>query len=61
MSVESFAALMAAIGMVTIGIVIFYNSYQSLMHPHEAIKKVVANSMILVFSPTTLSNLVNYG
>ena len=27
----------------------------------KAIKKVVANSMILVFSPTRLSNLVNYG
>ncbi|HEX6672211.1 MAG TPA: cation diffusion facilitator family transporter [Nitrososphaeraceae archaeon] len=33
--VESFAALLAAIGMVVIGIVIFYNSYQSLLHPHE--------------------------
>jgi cation diffusion facilitator family transporter len=33
--VESFAALMAAIGMIVIGIIIFYNSYQSLMHPHE--------------------------
>ena len=27
----------------------------------KAIKKVGANSIILVFSPTTLSNLVNYG
>jgi hypothetical protein len=27
----------------------------------QAIKKVVANSIILVFSPTSLSNLVNYG
>jgi hypothetical protein len=27
----------------------------------QAIKKVVANSIILIFSPTTLSNLVNYG
>jgi hypothetical protein len=26
----------------------------------QAIKKVVANSIILVFSPTNLSNLVNY-
>ena len=33
--VESFAALMAAIGMTVIGIVIFYNSYQTLLHPHE--------------------------
>ena len=60
MSVESFATLIAAIGMVAVGIVIFYNWYQSLKHPHEAIKKVVTNSMILVFSSTTLSNLVNY-
>ena len=29
--VESFAALMAAIGMVAIGIVIFYNSYQAIV------------------------------
>ena len=27
----------------------------------KAIKKVVANSIILVFSPTDLTNLVNYG
>ena len=27
----------------------------------KAIKKVVANSIILVFSPTKLSELVNYG
>ncbi len=27
----------------------------------QAIKKIVANSIILVFSPITLSNLVNYG
>ena len=27
----------------------------------QAIKKVVANSITLVFSPTKLSNLVNYG
>jgi cation diffusion facilitator family transporter len=33
--VESFAALMAAIGMTVIGVVIFYNSYQTLLHPHE--------------------------
>jgi cation diffusion facilitator family transporter len=33
--VESFAALMAAIGMVAIGIVIFYNSYQAMLNPHE--------------------------
>lgn len=33
--VESFAALMAAIGMTVIGVIIFYNSYQTLLHPHE--------------------------
>jgi cation diffusion facilitator family transporter len=33
--VESFAALMAAIGMIAIGVVIFYNSYQALIYPHE--------------------------
>ena len=27
----------------------------------KAIKKVVANSIILVFSPTKLSELINYG
>lgn len=33
--VESFAALMASIGMVVIGAIIFYNSYQTLLHPHD--------------------------
>ena len=27
----------------------------------QAIKRIVANSIILVFSPTRLSNLMNYG
>jgi hypothetical protein len=27
----------------------------------QAIKKVVANSMILIYSPSRLSNLMNYG
>ncbi len=32
------------------------------LYPHliQAIKKVVKDSIILVFSPTNLSNLVNY-
>jgi len=32
------------------------------LYPHmiQAIKKVIADSTILVFSPTKLSNLVNY-
>ena len=33
--VESFAAMLAAIGMVAIGIFILYESYQSLLVPHE--------------------------
>lgn len=33
--VESFTALIAAIGMIVIGLIIFYNSYQALIHPHE--------------------------
>jgi divalent metal cation (Fe/Co/Zn/Cd) transporter len=33
--VESFAALRAALGIVAIGIVIFYNSYQAILYPHE--------------------------
>ena len=33
--VESFAAFIAAIGMIVIGVVIFYNSYQAIIHPHE--------------------------
>ncbi|VFJ14259.1 cation diffusion facilitator family transporter [Candidatus Nitrosocosmicus franklandus] len=33
--VESFSALIAAIGMIVIGVIIFYNSYQALIHPHE--------------------------
>ena len=44
--VESFAALMAAIGMVAIGMVIFYNSYQSLTHPHE-IKQPILVMLVL--------------
>src|ERR687884_1427334 len=33
--VESLAALIAAMGMVIIGSIIVYNSYYSLLHPHE--------------------------
>jgi cation diffusion facilitator family transporter len=39
--VESFAALMAAIGMVAIGIIIFYNSYEALLQPHEIRQPVI--------------------
>jgi len=33
--VQSFAALIAALGMIIIGSIIFYNSYQAFVHPHE--------------------------
>jgi cation diffusion facilitator family transporter len=39
--VESFAALMAAIGMIIIGGIIFYSSYQALIHPHEITQPVI--------------------
>ena len=51
--VESFAALMAAIGMVAIGIVIFYNSYQSLMRPHEIKQPILV--MIVLAGASALS------
>lgn len=44
--VESFAALMVAIGMVAIGIVIFYNSYQALLHPDE-IRQPILTMVVL--------------
>ncbi|MFZ0202623.1 MAG: cation diffusion facilitator family transporter, partial [Nitrososphaeraceae archaeon] len=44
--VESFAALMASIGMVIIGVVIFYHSYQSLVQPHE-IKQPILTMVVL--------------
>ena len=51
--VESFAALMAAIGMVAIGVVIFYNSYQSLIHPHEIKEPILV--MIVLAGASALS------
>ena len=51
--VESFAALMAAIGMIAIGIVIFYNSYQSLIHPHEIKQPILV--MIVLAGASALS------
>ena len=51
--VESFAALMAAIGMIIIGIVIFYNSYQSLIHPHEIKEPILV--MIVLAGASALS------
>ena len=44
--VESFAALMAAIGMVIIGCVILYHSFQSLMQPYE-IKQPIFTMIVL--------------
>jgi cation diffusion facilitator family transporter len=51
--VESFAALIAAIGMVAIGVVIFYNSYQSLIHPHEIKEPILV--MIVLAGASALS------
>ncbi|MGZ5484698.1 MAG: cation diffusion facilitator family transporter [Nitrososphaeraceae archaeon] len=47
--VESFAALMAAIGMIIIGAIIFYISYQAFIHPHE-IKQPVITMVILALA-----------
>jgi cation diffusion facilitator family transporter len=44
--VESFAALMAAIGMVVIGSIILYHSYDVLMHPGE-IKQPILTMVVL--------------
>ncbi|HEU4443310.1 MAG TPA: cation diffusion facilitator family transporter [Nitrososphaeraceae archaeon] len=44
--VESFAALLGAMGMVVIGCVIFYHSFQSLVNPHE-IKQPVLTLVVL--------------
>jgi cation diffusion facilitator family transporter len=47
--VVSFASLLAAIGMIIIGAVIFYNSYQALLNPHE-IKQPVITMVILAIA-----------
>lgn len=44
--VESFAAMLAAIGMVAIGAFILYQSYQSLLEPHE-IKEPILTMVVL--------------
>jgi cation diffusion facilitator family transporter len=41
--VESLAALIAAMGMVIIGSIIIYNSYQSLLQPHEIKHSFLSN------------------
>lgn len=44
--VESFAAMMAAIGMIIIGCVIVYHSYEALIHPRE-IKQPIFTMIVL--------------
>lgn len=44
--VESFAAMLAAIGMVAIGAFILYQAYQSLLEPHE-IKQPILTMVVL--------------
>jgi cation diffusion facilitator family transporter len=51
--VESFAALMAAIGMVIIGFVILYHSYEVLMHPREIQQPIL--TMIVLASAAVIS------
>jgi cation diffusion facilitator family transporter len=52
--VESFAALMAAVGMVIIGCIIFYHSYQSLVNPHEIKQPFVTMVVLVVASAISL-------
>ena len=47
--VESFASLIAALGMIIIGAAIFYNSYQALLNPHE-FKQPVISMVILAIA-----------
>jgi cation diffusion facilitator family transporter len=51
--VESFAALMAAIGMVTIGSVILFHSYQLLIHPREIQQPIL--TMIVLAAAAVVS------
>jgi cation diffusion facilitator family transporter len=51
--VESFTALIAAIGMIVIGVIIFYNSYQSFIHPHEIKEPILV--MIVLASAGAIS------
>ena len=51
--VESFGALIAAIGMVIIGTIILYNSYQSLIHPHDIKEPILV--MIVLAGASALS------
>jgi cation diffusion facilitator family transporter len=51
--VESFAALLAAIGMVAIAIFIIYQSYGSLIHPHEIHQPII--TMIILAAAGAVS------
>src|ERR687886_3131255 len=51
--VESFAALMAAMGMVVIGSVILYHSYEVLIHPREIQQPIL--TMIVLASAAVIS------
>lgn len=51
--VESFAALLCAIGMVAIGSFIFYHSYNSLLNPHEIERPVI--TMVVLLSAGAVS------
>jgi cation diffusion facilitator family transporter len=44
--IESFATLMASLGMMAIGLIIFYNSYQALLNPQE-IKQPLISMIVL--------------
>lgn len=52
--VESFAALLCAIGMVAIGSFIFYHSYNSLMNPHQIEQPVVTMVVLLAAGAVSL-------
>ena len=51
--VESFAALMAAIGMVVIGLIIFYHSYEALIHPREINQPIL--TMVVLAAAAAIS------
>jgi cation diffusion facilitator family transporter len=51
--VESFAALMAAIGMVIIGFIILYHSYDALVHPREINQPIL--TMVVLAAAAAIS------
>ena len=46
--VESFAALMAAIGMIGIGIFIMYHSYEALLQPREILQPILTMAVLAI-------------